>query len=136
LACELEVARQVGCLSAADVYPMVTDQAARLLRLKRGEGEIREHGIADLLAVPNRGQNPAEALQDFCPALVVLGGRIQLVSTELASRIDRALTRHLQKIELKGRGAWLVNVDVAALRALTEPALGPYFQLAGRTVRV
>jgi cytosine/adenosine deaminase-related metal-dependent hydrolase len=136
LACELRVARQAGCLSAEDVYPMVTVQAARVLRLTRGEGEIREHGIADLLAVPNHGQNPAEALQDFCPALVVLGGRIQLVSTELAARIDPALSRHLQKVELEGRGAWLVNVDVAALRVLTEPALGPNFQLAGRTVRV
>jgi cytosine/adenosine deaminase-related metal-dependent hydrolase len=136
LASELRVAAQVVCLSPADIYPMVTVQAARMLRLKRGEGEIREDGIADLLAVPNRGENPAEALQDFCPALVVLGGSIQLVSTDLASRIDPALTRHLQKIELEGRGAWLVNVDVAALRALTEPALGPDFQLAGRTVRV
>ncbi len=136
LANELGVARQAGCLSAEDVYPMVTVQAARVLRLKHGEGEIRERGIADLLAVPNRGQNPAEALQEFSPALVLLGGRIQLVSTDLASRIDPALTRHLQKVELEGRGAWLVNVDVAVLSALTEPALGPNFQLAGRTVRV
>jgi cytosine/adenosine deaminase-related metal-dependent hydrolase len=136
LACELGVARQAACLSAADVYPMVTVQAAQVLRLKQGEGEIREHGIADLLAVPNRGQTPAEALQEFCPALVILGGRIQLVSTELAARMDPALTRHLQKVELEGRGAWLVNVDVAVLHALTKATLGPNFRLAGRTVRV
>ena len=42
-----------AALSAADIYPMVTTQAARMLRLNRGEGEIREHGIADLLAVPD-----------------------------------------------------------------------------------
>ena len=45
------------------------------------------------------------------------------------------LTRHLQKIELEGHGAWFVNVDVSVLRALTETVLGPRFQLAGRTVR-
>jgi cytosine/adenosine deaminase-related metal-dependent hydrolase len=136
LACELRVAREAGCLTAADIYPMVTTQAARTLRLTKGEGEIREHGIADLLAFSDCGQNPSEALQDFAPALVILGGRIQLVSQDLAARIDPLLTRHLHKVELEGRGAWLVNVNVSRLRAATEAVLGPNFQLAGRPVRV
>jgi cytosine/adenosine deaminase-related metal-dependent hydrolase len=136
LACELRVAREAGCLTAADIYAMVTTQAARVLRLKRGEGEIREHGVADLIAVSDCGQNPAEALQDFCPALVILGGRIQLIAKGLAKRIDPKLTCHLQKVELEGRGAWLVNANVSLLRAATEAVLGPNFQLAGRPVRV
>jgi hypothetical protein len=119
-----------------DTYAMVTVQAARVLRLNRGEGEIREDGLADLLAVPDCGQNPAEALQEFCPALVILGGRIQLVSQTLATRFDAKLTRHLQRIELEGRGAWLVNADVSGLRDATEAVLGRDFQLAGRPVRV
>jgi cytosine/adenosine deaminase-related metal-dependent hydrolase len=135
LASELKVARKTGCLTAEDIYPMVTTQAARVLRLNRGEGEIRETGIADLLAVPDCGQNPAEALQGFCPALVMLGGRIQLISEDLAAQIDPTLTRHLQKIQLEGRGTWLVNVNVAVLRAATETALGPNFELSGRPVR-
>jgi len=135
LACELKVARQAGCLTAEEIYPMVTTQAARVLHLNRGEGEIREHGIADLLAVQDSGQSPAEALQDFLPALVILGGRIQLVSECLAKRLDPSLTRHLQRIELEGRGAWLVNVDVSVLRAVSESALGTNIQLAGRRVR-
>jgi cytosine/adenosine deaminase-related metal-dependent hydrolase len=136
LACELRVARNAGCLTAADLYPMVTTQAARVLHLNRGEGEIREHGVADLLAVPDSGESPAEALQEFSPALVILGGRIQLVSKDLAMRIDPRLTSHLQRIELEGRGTWLVNVDVSILRALTEAALGTNIQLAGRPVRI
>lgn len=135
LASELRVALQAGCLSAEDIYPMVTTQAARILRLNRGEGEIREHGVADLLAVSDRGQTPAEGLQEFVPALVILGGRIQLVAQDLAARIDPMLTRHLQKIELEGRGSWLVNANVALLRAAPEAVLGPNFQLAGRPVR-
>jgi cytosine/adenosine deaminase-related metal-dependent hydrolase len=135
LACELRVARKTGCLTAADIYTMVTTQAARALRLTRGEGEIREHGIADLLAVSDCGQNPAEALQEFVPALVILGGRIQLVANDLAARIDPMLTRHLQKIELEGQGTWLVNANVSLLRAATEAVLGTNFQLAGRPVR-
>jgi cytosine/adenosine deaminase-related metal-dependent hydrolase len=136
LACELRVAREVSCLTAEDIYPMVTTQAARVLRLYRGEGEIREHAIADLVAVRDYGQNPAEALQELRPALVILGGRIQLVSQDLAARIDFGLTRHLHKVELEGRGAWLVNANVSLLRAATEAALGTNFQLAGRPVRV
>jgi cytosine/adenosine deaminase-related metal-dependent hydrolase len=136
LADELQVARKTACLTAADLYPMVTTQAARVLHLTRGQGEIRENGIADLLVVPDSGQNPGEALQDFRPALVIRGGRIQLVSTNLAERIDCALTRNFQRLELEGRGAWLVNANISGLRAATEAALGPDFQLAGRTVRV
>jgi cytosine/adenosine deaminase-related metal-dependent hydrolase len=135
LAGELGVARRAGCLSAADVYPMVTTRAARMLGLDRGEGEIREHGIADLLAVPDSGGNPAEALREFRPALVILGGQIQLVSTNLASRIDPMLTGRFQKVELEGRGAWLVKMNVSHLRTATEVVLGPEFQLAGRRVR-
>lgn len=136
LASEIAVARQAGGLTAADVYPMVTTQAARVLRLNRGEGEIREHGVADLLAVSDCGQDPADALQKFVPSLVILGGRIQLVSTRLARRMDSLLTRHLQRIELEGRGAWLVNVDISVLRTVTESLLGSSFQLAGRLARV
>ncbi len=136
LAGEIAVARQAGGLSAADIYPMVTTQAARVLRLNRGEGEIREHGIADLLAVSDRGQSPADALQDFVPALVILGGRIQLVSAKLAARMDAPFTRQLNKIELKGRGAWFVNLDISILRAVTETILKTGFQLAGRLARV
>lgn len=136
LARELKVARNADYLTAENIYPMVTTQAARVLRLNRGEGEIREHSVADLLVVPDSGRNPAEALQEFWPALVILGGKIQLVSTKLAPRLDPALTRHMQKIELEGRGAWLVNADVRALHAATAPVLGSNFQLAGRPVRV
>ena len=136
LASELRVAREASCLTAEEIYPMVTTQAARVLRLHRGEGEIRPGGIADLLAVNDSGRSPAEALQNFCPAMVILGGRIQLVSTNLAARIDPIFTRHFHKIELEGRGSWLVNANVCQLRDATEAVLGPNFELAGRRVRV
>jgi cytosine/adenosine deaminase-related metal-dependent hydrolase len=135
LAGEIRVARQAGSLSAEEIYPMVTSQAARVLHLNRGEGEIRERGIADLLVVPDSGRNPAEALQEIAPALVILGGKIQLVSTTLALRLDSKLTRDMQRIELEGYGAWFVNVDISVLRSLTEAVLGPGFELAGRAVR-
>jgi hypothetical protein len=115
---------------------MVTTEAASILSLTRGEGEIQENAIADLLAVPDSGQNPADALQDFCPALVILGGKIKLVSKHLAPRIDQVLIRNFQSIELEGRGSWLVNANVSCLHAAVEAVLGPRFQLAGRLVRI
>jgi cytosine/adenosine deaminase-related metal-dependent hydrolase len=136
LAGELRIARQAGGLTAEEIYPMVTTQAARILSLNRGQGEIRERGIADLLVVPDSGGTPAEALEGVCPALVVLGGRIQLVSRTLASRFDLTLTGQLHKVELEGRGSWLVNANIAQLHAVTESVLGPGFQLAGRPVRI
>jgi cytosine/adenosine deaminase-related metal-dependent hydrolase len=135
LAGEINLARKAGCLSAEEIYPMVTTQAARILRLGRGEGEIRERGIADLVVVDDSGRTPAEAVQNFCPSMVVLGGKIQLVSKNVAGRIDPKLIRNFQKIELEGRGVWLVNVDVSSLRAATEGVIGPDFRLAGRMVR-
>jgi len=135
MACELTVACKASGLTAEQIYPMVTTRAARTLHLNRGEGEIREGGVADLLAVPDYGQTPAQALQQLSPALVVLGGRIQLVSGTFASRIDPSLTRHLHKVELDGRGTWLINANVSALCAATEAVLGPDFKLAGRRVR-
>jgi len=135
LACELQVARNASGLSDADIYAMVTTQAARILHLNRGEGEIREGGVADLLALPDSGRCPAEATQECAPALVILGGRIQLVSDKLASKIHPMFTRHLHKIELEGRGVWHVNVNVSQLVGETGAALGPDIQLAGRRVR-
>jgi cytosine/adenosine deaminase-related metal-dependent hydrolase len=136
LAGEIRVARKAGKLSAEEIYPMVTSQAARILCLKRGEGEIREGGVADLLVVPDSGQSPAEVLQRFRPAMVILGGKIQLVSKRLASHIEPMVTRGLQKIQLAGGGSWLVNSNVSLLYTATEAILGPGFQLAGRRVRV
>jgi hypothetical protein len=136
LAREIQVAREAGCLTPEEIYPMVTTQAARVLRLNKGEGEICEQGVADLLVVPDSGRNPAEALQQLCPALVIVGGKIKLVSASFASRIDPMLTCHFEKVELDGWGTFLVNMAVSRLHASTEAILGPGFRLAGKQVRV
>lgn len=135
LAAEARVALRTGSLAAEEVYRMVTSDAARILRLHRGEGEIREHGVADLLVVRDHGGSPADALQDFSPELVILGGKIQLVSSDLAAGIDGSLTRRLRPIRVEGRGVWLVDSSVSQLCVQAEAALGPDWRLAGRRVR-
>ena len=85
---ELDVARGQCGLSASEAYAFVTVNPARAFHLKRGEGWVRENGVADLLAVRDTGQTPAEALTSLRPELVLKAGRPMLVS-ERFSREQR-----------------------------------------------
>jgi cytosine/adenosine deaminase-related metal-dependent hydrolase len=118
------------------VYDMVTEQAAQILRLNSGEGSIKDGGIADLVIVADRGQNPAEALLSMIPELVFLRGRIRLISTALASRLRFDVPPQFQFIELEGRGQWLVGCDVLGLAEPVKQVLGENFRLAGKRVIV
>ena len=82
LADELRTARRHDV--APDVlYGMVTSAAASILRLRDGRGWIRQGGAADLVAVADRGQTPAEAILDLQPRLVIVNGRIRLAAPDL-----------------------------------------------------
>ncbi len=75
---ELRVARGVSKLPAAALYRMVTEDAARILRLRRGEGTLVEGGVADLIALPDAGRTPAQALlRATRPMLVMVGGKLK-----------------------------------------------------------
>jgi len=126
---EMELAsREVG---AERVYRMVTEAAARILRLNLGEGTIQEGGIADLVVVRDRGQSPAEALHGLDPELVVISGMIKLASMALANRF---VLPRFRSLEICERGRWLVDCDMATLVEAVEPILGKRFRWAGREV--
>jgi cytosine/adenosine deaminase-related metal-dependent hydrolase len=129
---EMLLARREGKLSADEIYPLVTTNAARAMRLTMGQGEIAERGTADLVAVKDRGQTPADALTDLHPELIMIGGRVMLVSDCLASTIDSSHTAGLQRICVEGRGRWLVRAPVPRIYASAAAALGPEVRLAGR----
>ncbi len=114
------------------LYGMVTKEAARILKLDSGEGEIRAGGVADLVIVADREQTPAEAIADMRPELVMVGGRAPLLSENMALRTG--LGGGFQSIEIEDRGRWLVDVDVRRLAAAARSALGGEFRLAGRKV--
>ena len=103
-------------------YRMVTTEAARVLRLQNGEGEIREGGIADLLAVHDRGQTPAESLRGLRPAAVWLGGELSLQSGEPGT------------VHWEGRGWYRIGLPVEGHFREAARALGPEIRLAGRRV--
>ncbi len=136
---EIAMARRVSDLGRAGVYEMVTTRPARLLRLRDGQGEIGENGVADLVAVRDRGQTPAEALEAMTPEMVIVGGVIRLISPPLRERVnlDHPIKPHRSashSVALEGRGRWFTSVDVPALHQETLRVLGPEYRLAGKRV--
>jgi len=129
---EIAVARRASGLNSAQIYEMVTTRAARLLRLCHGQGEIRDGGVADLIAVPDRGQTPADALPEMTPHLVIVSGRIRLIAPNLLDRVNHSGLLH--SLRLEGRGHWLTDVDLPSLHRETERALGAEYRLAGKRV--
>jgi cytosine/adenosine deaminase-related metal-dependent hydrolase len=132
---EIKTARNASGLSLDDLYEMVTVRSARLLRLHDGQGCLRHAGVADLLAVADYGQSPASALEGMVPEMVMVGGRIRLISRRLLHRATALDPGALQPIHQEGRGTWLTDVDVSSLHRETVRNLGPEYRLAGKEVR-
>ncbi len=129
----LRAARSVWKLSASRLYRMVTTEAARILKLSDGEGEIREGGLADLTVVRDIGMPPAETLLDLRRVeMVIVSGKVKLVSM----RLERFAGPGFQRISVGGRGSVWVDADVARLYNEAATRLGESFKLAGRWVRI
>ncbi len=128
---EVAVARGNSGLEAESLYEMVTTRAAHLLRLRDGQGEIRENGVADLVAVHDRGQAPADALDAMTPDLVMVRGAIRLITPGLVDRVEDPCPN---AVGLEGRGKWFTDIDVPTLHDETVRALGVDYRLAGRRV--
>ncbi len=133
---ELRIAREaVGC-EPEELYRMVTTGAARILRLSEGQGMIREGGVADLIAVADDGQTPADALSRLAPELVMVRGRIALLSSRVIRRLGFSSSRRFQPIYLEGRGRSFVAADLTELLDAASRALGSGISLAGKRVVV
>lgn len=122
---ELRIARRVSGLSEQKLYGMVTEVAARVLRLSHGEGTIQPGGVADLLLFRDRGLTPARTLLGQMPEAVLVGGAPQLVSPELASLWGMSLP---QVLGISGRGSVHVRTKT--------PHIPAGLSLAGRQVTV
>jgi cytosine/adenosine deaminase-related metal-dependent hydrolase len=130
---EMAAARTIGKLEPAELYDMVTVKAARALRLNEGRGSIRAGGVADLIAVADRGQTPAAALEQMQIEMVMVAGSMKLASERVLDR--RAGTHGLsQTIELEGRGRWHTCIDMPSICRQTIDVLGPDFRMAGKRV--
>ena len=134
---EIRFARtQIG-LHANSIYGMVTNQAADILRLRRGEGRLRSGSAADMLVVRDHGLSPAETLAQLTVdevELVITGGRVQLAGPGLFERLPAALTSGLEPFEVDGVQRW-VRAPIGRLIADAEEALGSDFCVGGKRVR-
>lgn len=131
---ELEVARRTHQLTAEDLFEMVTTRSARVLRLNDGEGTIREGGVADLVVVEDRGQSPAEASQRMQPEMVMVRGKVRLVSPRLLERTSAVDAGGGHAVSVEGRGKWFTDVNLPSLHEETVRVLGPEYRLAGRRI--
>jgi cytosine/adenosine deaminase-related metal-dependent hydrolase len=107
---EVRCAHQRLQASETELYGYVTQQAARLVDLKNGEGVFRPGGVADLIAVRDTGRTPAETLTGLSyreVQLVLLGGRVQLVSLELRKRLPPGICEGLKPLSIEGVVRWI-----------------------------
>ena len=136
---ELRAAAEVSSLAPARLYSMVTETAARVLRLGDGEGCVREGGVADLIALRDCGESPCETLSQTTTEdlrLVMTGGQVGLVSQAVAEIFSPERVGRLHPLLVEGLGKFLIAVDVEVLARITAGALGPdsVVRLAGRRV--
>jgi cytosine/adenosine deaminase-related metal-dependent hydrolase len=123
---ELATARRF--LPARRLFEMVTSEAARILRLDAA------HRRRDWIAVRSEAPAPADALFEGAIALVVVAGRIRLISPELAAQLPFAERRRFQLLHVEGRPPVLVDADVRSLRRAAAKYLGEDLRLAGKRI--
>ncbi len=121
---ELRVAHRCG-VGAQELYRMVTEIPARMLRL--------EPRPRDFAVFRDIGASPAETLlAGASPEMVIVNGRIKLISPALADRVGKPCDR-FSPLTVEGRGTVLVDADVSGLYRRAARMLGEV-RLAGRSV--
>jgi hypothetical protein len=64
----------------------------------------------------------------------VIGGRIRLISPDLARQLPAVERRRFQPLQVEGRPEVLVDADVRGLRWVTSKHLGRDLRLAGKRI--
>lgn len=134
---EIRFACQEVGISAESLYLQVTLGAAEVARLRSGEGSLRVGAMADLVAIRDRGLTPAETLalstyRDI--ELVIVGGRVQLVSEALRERLNRELAEGLERLVVDTEVRW-IRAPLARLFDDASRVLGTNLRMNGRPLR-
>jgi cytosine/adenosine deaminase-related metal-dependent hydrolase/ubiquinone/menaquinone biosynthesis C-methylase UbiE len=131
------VRKEIG-LDEHKIYKMVTSNAADMLHLEYGAGQIIESGVADIIAVNGRNKSPAATLSELAfndIELVIRSGKVELASPAIYNRLSQDCRKDMQLLEVAGTSRWL-RVKVQALVAEAENILGHGSLLvSGRQVR-
>ncbi len=127
---EMRFARKLGRVSAARLYEMVTREAARVMRLPRGTGDVIAGGAADLLVVRDSGHTPAATLLELATGgmeMVFVGGQLMVAARRL--RLPEAARRRLRPVVVGTRIRRRVSVaiDLPGIYRQVEPVLGTVY---------
>jgi cytosine/adenosine deaminase-related metal-dependent hydrolase len=131
---EIRLAHETLGVPAPLMYELVTTRAARLLRLKSGEGNLQAGAKADLIVTRDRQLMPAETLLQLSwrdLELVMEKGRIVLLSPALANRIPSALKQGMEWISIDGVKR-LLRAPVRNLFSETFASMGRTPVISGR----
>jgi cytosine/adenosine deaminase-related metal-dependent hydrolase/ubiquinone/menaquinone biosynthesis C-methylase UbiE len=124
-------------IEADELYRMLSTRPARVFRLKHGEGSLIPGAAADLIAVRDRGAGPAKTLVGLKSEdieLVVVAGRVQLVSQTMREGLPREITTGLQALEIDGQIRW-IRAPLGRLFAEAEQVLGCDLTIGRKRVR-
>ncbi len=121
---ELAVARQY----------LPADAALRNGHQRAGAHSAPVDRNRDWIAVRSQARTAVQALLEGTVALVVVAGRIRLISPELARQLPASVRRRFQLLHVEGRPPVLVDADVRALRRAAAKHLGSDLRLAGKRI--
>jgi cytosine/adenosine deaminase-related metal-dependent hydrolase/ubiquinone/menaquinone biosynthesis C-methylase UbiE len=135
---EVRFAKSTVGVNVEHLYQMVTETSAKVLGLRSGEGYVAESGVADLVAVADSGQSPAEVLSQLSwrqVEMVVRRGRIFLASSRVLQILPHALREGLEPLLIEGDERW-VRAPLARMFTQASPVMRDgALLLSGREVR-
>ena len=119
------------------LYEMVYTSPARIFRMRNGEGSVKPSGVADLIAVRDKGADPAEVLAHLSGReieLVVIRSQVQLARHPIMERLPETLREGLEPLEVDGETVWLRG-PIAHLCEAAVTSLHVPIQLGRKQVR-
>jgi hypothetical protein len=135
---EVRFAVEFCHLSPDQVYRMVTESPAKLLRLQDKEGTIQISGAADLVAVLDDGRNAATKLSTLSVEdveFVMVRGQVRLASEAVWKRLPPQVKSELSPLQIGEQIRWL-RAPVHELLCEAEAVLGAgEVRLESRNIR-
>jgi cytosine/adenosine deaminase-related metal-dependent hydrolase/ubiquinone/menaquinone biosynthesis C-methylase UbiE len=133
---EIRFARDLSGISCEELYEMVTTKAAQVLCLREGEGALHAGAPVDFFAVADRGLSPAATLAELSyrdVELVVINGRVQLVSPRILTLLPASLSEHMEPLRVDGELRW-IRGPMRQLFTEAQSHLANEMKLGGRRV--
>jgi cytosine/adenosine deaminase-related metal-dependent hydrolase len=120
-------------------YRMVTEIPATMLRLRAGEGRLRDSSSADFFAIRDNGDPPHTRLRTLSwrdIEFVMISGQVQLASHDVWNCLPLRARQGLEPLLIEGQIRWL-RAPVRQLLLKTEATLGiGMVRLGGRAVKL